>query len=483
MASLDIDSCHRDAAKFGGKCLETEYVNSRINMRWECKMHHVWLASYNSVRCGHWCKQCSVHRITHEECHNMARERGGEFLPDSDDMIIISTMRLKWRCEQKHEWKARYHETKNGVWCMKCCDLKEICTIEFCHDFATLKEGKFLSEEQILEEEITITMRTRLEWECKKLHKWSATLDTIFKKRAWCPYCSGRRNNNLQVCKDYAISKRGKCLSDKYVNKNTNMWWECEFGHQWESNFDNIKNAGHWCQVCGGTSKGSIEECNEVAEERGGKCLETEYKNDRTLMQWECSKLHTWLAIFANIKRKNSWCPHCASYKTEKMARETFNHLTGEKFIKCRPTWLEGLELDGYCKELNLAFEYNGQQHYEYIEFFHRGDNDNFIIQVENDIKKRRILKEKGIYLIDIPYIYTCYNEEELDKFIDYELMKFFISRKEIIECTDYKIIKYLPYEWLRFEIRETGRQYQSSIKYFINKISMETIPLPEFEE
>ena len=29
------------------------------------------------------------------------------------------------------------------------------------------------------------------------------------------------------------------------------------------------------------------------------------------------------------------------------------------------------LELDGYCSELNLAFEYNGPQHYKIVPEFH----------------------------------------------------------------------------------------------------------------
>ena len=34
------------------------------------------------------------------------------------------------------------------------------------------------------------------------------------------------------------------------------------------------------------------------------------------------------------------------------------------EFRKCRPNFLEGLELYSYCAELKLGVEYNGIQHY-----------------------------------------------------------------------------------------------------------------------
>ena len=47
--------------------------------------------------------------------------------------------------------------------------------------------------------------------------------------------------------------------------------------------------------------------------------------------------------------------------------KQGMKKMFGKKFIKCKPYWLDSgnnslLELDGYCKELDLAFEYNGIQ-------------------------------------------------------------------------------------------------------------------------
>ncbi|KKL74823.1 hypothetical protein LCGC14_2061080, partial [marine sediment metagenome] len=65
------------------------------------------------------------------------------------------------------------------------------------------------------------------------------------------------------------------------------------------------------------------------------------------------------------------------------------------------------------CKELKLAFEYNGQQHYERIPHWHR-TIDVFVKQQKRDAKKIVLCREKGITLIIIPYTQRC----KLEQFI-----------------------------------------------------------------
>ena len=58
-------------------------------------------------------------------------------------------------------------------------------------------------------------------------------------------------------------------------------------------------------------------------------------------------------------------------------ASKKFEKLFEKKFPKNRPEFLRRsngrkLELDGYNEELEIAFEYQGKQHYEYLHCFHR---------------------------------------------------------------------------------------------------------------
>ena len=76
-----------------------------------------------------------------------------------------------------------------------------------------------------------------------------------------------------------------------------------------------------------------------------------------------------------------------------------------------RPDWLEGLELDFYIDELNLAAEVQGDQHYQFVEWFHR-TKENFQKQLDRDAKKSLICRQRGIKLFEI------FTEKDADLFI-----------------------------------------------------------------
>ena len=108
----------------------------------------------------------------------------------------------------------------------------------------------------------------------------------------------------------------------------------------------------------------------------------------------------------------------------EERCRSIFEDILGEKFPNVRPSWLLNketgcrLELDGYCKKLKLAFEYDGIQHHKSPNPFHRDLSD-----FHHGIKNRRCKSHKVI-LIRIKY-----NILDLEEYIRRELKeKGFIS-------------------------------------------------------
>ncbi|PTX21181.1 hypothetical protein C8N40_102154 [Pontibacter mucosus] len=67
-----------------------------------------------------------------------------------------------------------------------------------------------------------------------------------------------------------------------------------------------------------------------------------------------------------------------------------------------RPSWLKGLELDIYIPKINLAFEYQGQQHYHPVKAW--GGEKGLQKVKERDQQKRLLCAEKGVQLITVDY-------------------------------------------------------------------------------
>ena len=70
---------------------------------------------------------------------------------------------------------------------------------------------------------------------------------------------------------------------------------------------------------------------------------------------------------------------------------------------------------------MKLAFEYQGQQHYKYIPYFHK-NKEAFQNQKYRDYMKRNMCKDNGITLIEVPY---DVKHHEIENYIGKELVKF----------------------------------------------------------
>ena len=161
---------------------------------------------------------------------------------------------------------------------------------------------------------------TVLSFRCKQGHEWSTEAGNV-SNGAWCHECGGSKPLTIEQMHKMAAEKGGKCLSKKYTNVETHLRWQCSKGHIFEMKPNNVR-IGHWCRECGIEKSGlsrrlSIEEFQEIAESRGGKCLSSEYFGQSVKLMWECSQGHPWPATPKNIK-KGRWCPECAKKRSRK---------------------------------------------------------------------------------------------------------------------------------------------------------------------
>ena len=290
------------AERRGGECLSDAYVNSTTKLLWECAKGHQWEARPNDIKSGYWCPKCAgVAKLCIGEMEQIAIERGGKCLSDSYGNNRIN---LLWECKKGHQWMAKPSKIKSGQWCRACTGYAKL-TIDEMREIAEKHGGKCLSDSYI-------NSKAKLLWQCAKGHQWKAIPSSI-KRGQWCSKCAGIAKLTIEEMQRIAEERGGKCLSDSYINSKTKLLWECKKEHQWEAKPSNIKS-GHWCHVCAGNVKLTIEELHLLAEKRGGKCLSDSYINSKTKLLWQCAKGHQWEAIPSNIKR-GQWCWECYQSK------------------------------------------------------------------------------------------------------------------------------------------------------------------------
>ena len=118
---------------------------------------------------------------------------------------------------------------------------------------------------------------------------------------------------------------------------------------------------------------------------------------------------------------KGQGCPKCNNSKLESEIRLMLDE-QGIKYNyrERKIPWLEGLELDFYLLENNIAIECQGIQHFEPIDIF--GGEEKFKYRIENDNRKRKLCEENGVKLlyysnlgIEYPY-FVFENKEKLLK-------------------------------------------------------------------
>lgn len=154
-----------------------------------------------------------------------------------------------------------------------------------------------------------------------------------------------------------------------------------------------------------------------------------------------CPNNHKCEMSFRNFHNNNYDCYECARnntvHKREKICREIFNDLTSELFKEYKISKTDpileillekyqitltknSLSLDGLSRNLNIAFEHHGQQHYEHIPFYHRKP-DSFKRQQVLDKIKREWCSKNKISLIEIKY---SINERDLIQAICKEIKR-----------------------------------------------------------
>jgi len=249
------------------------------------------------------------------------------------------------------------------------------------------------------------------------------------------------KNKSVDQINKYCASNHIKCLESPQTQQTSCRWLCLLHNMEFQTNFKNIKTRNSRCVLCQHDKvKNTFTKIGKqfnleticaflVREHPNGLCLSTNYNNSQTKMTWQCDKGHVWNATANSIMSAGTWCPECSKNATEQKVRTIFESILNKPFLSVRPDCLKNpdtgrnLELDGYCEELKLAFEYDGRLHYE-----DRSTQDLTEEQIRrhgsletirrNDQLKDQLCKSAGITLVRIPY----WEKDNLESFISQSL-------------------------------------------------------------
>ena len=164
-----------------------------------------------------------------------------------------------------------------------------------------------------------------------------------------------------------------------------------------------------------------IGKLGKIVKQRGGKIMSTvsDVEDDPMNIKLSCNNNHIFIQSYHSII-VGKWCNYCNNSKLELQTRELCKKLFNVEFEKIRPSWLKNkdginLELDLYNKDLKLAFEICGEQHYEFIKMIH-GTQEQFERQQNYDKLKKELCVKNGVTLIVIPYNVTNLEEYVKEK-------------------------------------------------------------------
>jgi len=281
-----------------------------------------------------------LHQTYIEKMNMLASSRGGICLSKK---YVNARTKLEWMCDMGHKWKTNPDEVRRGRWCPVCANRLTL-TIDEMREIAKSRGGICLSKKYV-------NAKTKLKWKCELGHEWMARPDEVKNGGTWCPKCGGTQKFTIELMREIAKSKGGKCLSDTYVNSDTKLEWECSNGHTWWGIPNNVMRSA-WCRTCylELNKKIRMDEMHEIANSKGGKCLSDTYVNRVTKLEWECSMGHTWWAIPAKIIR-SSWCTTCSKEQNNKQKMDEMRDIAKSRGGKCLSDTYDSANLLWECSK------------------------------------------------------------------------------------------------------------------------------------
>lgn len=292
--------------------------------------------------------------------------------------------------------------------------------LEMARKIAKERGGELISKEYI-------NAAKKLEFRDKLNYYFMMNFNSLLSGK-WSPYEAKRAKDSeyhLKELRNIAESKGGKLLSTEYKGGKNKLKFSDSKGREFWSRCDQIKS-GKWSPYergLGFSNEYYINELKEIAEKRGGKIISTKYVNSRTKLEFEDRNGERFFADSHSIK-KGIWSPFEGFGISEEITRQCLEYIFDKKFLRTRSILIRNgkqpLELDGYNDSLKIAFEYQGEQHYDVKSIIsHVRNNDEILKRIQNNDKEKvELCEQKNIILIAVKYFPKKIKENEYFEYV-----------------------------------------------------------------
>lgn len=256
-----------------------------------------------------------------------------------------------------------------------------------------------------------VNNKSKLDVMCPLGHICKASIKGFHRDAYRCSKCKNCKKYTLEEVRQIFKDREYTLISTEYKNNGSKLSTICPNGHQYEVKLMSF-NKGDGCKRCRGTQPISLDAVHQLLQKEGYGLVSEIWKNGNEFVILRCPIGHEYRTKITLFKNQGLRCKICNINIEEENIRSIFETFTGKKFISIRPNWLKNpktrcnLELDGYCEELKIAFEYDGVWHYKPIAGYGILKR-----QKDRDVLKDSLCENLGIRLIRIPY----FMEDKID--------------------------------------------------------------------
>lgn len=222
-----------------------------------------------------------------------------------------------------------------------------------------------------------------------------------------CRYCAGSAKITQEQCENKirAVLGEGYTVLGEYRGRNRKIkLYHDECGRTYEV-YAYRAMRGTRCAKCSGNLIKTQEEVSNIVHTitDGEYILIGEYRGNKQPMDMihtECGTIFS--PTYNNFVSKNSRCPTCRSSNGERRIKDTLDELGIEYEREKRFPGLGRYRFDFYLVDLNMCIEFDGEHHFESVEFW--GGKD-YLKEVQNsDTLKNEWCRIHEIDLVRIPY-------------------------------------------------------------------------------